>query len=27
LTGKMIENKSYQIKVDGEEVKVTKKGK
>jgi len=27
LTGKMIENKSYQIKVDGEEVKVTKKGR
>ena len=27
LTGKLIENKSYQIKVDGEEVKVTKKGK
>ena len=27
LTGKMVENKSYQIKVDGEEVKVTKKGK
>jgi ATP-dependent Clp protease ATP-binding subunit ClpC len=27
LTGKMVENKSYQIKVDGEEVKVTKKGR
>ena len=27
LTGKMVENKSYQIKVDVEEVKVTKKGK
>jgi ATP-dependent Clp protease ATP-binding subunit ClpC len=27
LTGKMIENKSYQIKVDGEEVIVQKKGR
>jgi len=27
LTGKMVENKYYQIKVDGEEVKVTKKGR
>ena len=27
LTGKMIENKSYQISVEGEEVKITKKGK
>ena len=27
LTGKMVENKSYQIKVDGEEVKIQKKGK
>jgi len=27
LTGKMVKNKSYQIKVDGEEVKVTKKGR
>jgi len=27
LTGKMVENKSYQIKVDGDEVKIQKKGK
>jgi len=27
LTGKMIEGKSYQIKVDGEEIKIQKKGK
>ena len=27
LTGKMVENKSYQIKVEGEEVKIQKKGK
>ena len=27
LSGKMIENKSYQISVEGEEVKITKKGK
>jgi ATP-dependent Clp protease ATP-binding subunit ClpC len=27
LTGKMIEGKSYQIKMDGEEIKITKKGR
>jgi len=27
LTGKMIENKSYHIKVDGEEIKIQKKGR
>jgi len=27
LTGKMVENKSYQIKVDGDEVKIQKKGR
>jgi hypothetical protein len=27
LTGKMVEGKSYFIKVDNEEIKVTKKGK
>ena len=27
LTGKIIENKSYQIKVDGEEIKIQKKGR
>jgi ATP-dependent Clp protease ATP-binding subunit ClpA len=27
LTGKMIEGKSYTIKVDNEEVKITKKGR
>jgi ATP-dependent Clp protease ATP-binding subunit ClpC len=27
LTGKMIEGKSYQIKMDGEDIKITKKGR
>jgi ATP-dependent Clp protease ATP-binding subunit ClpC len=27
LTGKMVEGKSYQIKMDGEEIKITKKGR
>ena len=27
LTGKMIEGKTYQIKMDGEEIKIQKKGK
>jgi ATP-dependent Clp protease ATP-binding subunit ClpC len=27
LTGKMVEGKSYQLKMDGEEIKITKKGR
>jgi ATP-dependent Clp protease ATP-binding subunit ClpA len=27
LTGKMVEGKSYQIKMDGEDIKITKKGR